>query len=217
MNPLIKLCTLCLLYIVSQLALANGSPQSEAVITGHFQEKLNQINGFLELNHSKVKSHPKLLVKFVDNELLKVWSAKNTIRAMLGAKRWKKLSETESQQVIAAYENTIRRYLFELMQQYQGQKAEAVELRLNPKGNKGWLTVTLESSKLPNIDIDLKIYRNDAVWTVYDFSFQGISFVKMKSNFFRGTFDREGARGVVESLNDKNKEFDKILMAGNDG
>lgn len=216
MNLFTKFSIACLLSVVSPLILANDVPSSDSAIISHFQEKLNKINVFMRSSHSKVEAQPELLVKFVDDELLEVWSAKNTIRAMMGAKRWKKLSETESQQVITAYENTIRRYLFELMQQYQGQQAEAVDLRLNSKGNKGWLTVTLESSNLPNIDVDLKIYRDDAAWTVYDFSFQGISFVKMKSRFFRGTFDRSGAKGVVKSLNDKNQEFNKILMASND-
>lgn len=189
---------------------------ADAPITQYFSKKFNKINSFLSQNHEKAQNNPELLVGFVDSELLQVWSAKNTLRAMLGNKRWEQLSNAETEQLIVAYEETIRRYLYEVLQQYQDQIATVESVRLNSKGNKGWLRVKLESSALPNFDVDLKIYKDDDLWTVYDFSFQGISFVKMKRGFFRHTYDSEGLEGVIDTLNKKNHKFKQTVMVAGD-
>lgn len=165
----------------------------------------------MQENHEKALQNPSTLMTFVDNDLLTVWSAKNTIRAMLGAQRWSQLSPEQEAQLIRAYEQTMRRYLYEVMSQYQGQVARVDSIRLNGKQNKGWLTVVLDSPSLPDLAIDLKIYKEDESWTIYDFSFQGISFVKMKQNYFQATFDQKGLEGVLADLNNKNQEFNKKL------
>ncbi|WP_223669286.1 MlaC/ttg2D family ABC transporter substrate-binding protein [Kangiella shandongensis] len=182
-------------------------------VTTYFGEKLNIINSFLAKSHDKAVKQPELLVEFVDKELLTIWSAKNTLRAMLGPKRWAGIAPQERIDLINTYKNTIRRYLYEVLQQYRGQKALVNDLRLNSKGNKGWLSVLLESPNFPDLNIDLKIYKDSSVWTVYDFSFQGISFVKMKRRFFRDTFDQQGADGIIKALKHKNNEFNQMLAA----
>ena len=166
----------------------------------------------MQENHNKALQDPSLLMNFVDTELLTVWSARNTIRAMLGAQRWSKLTPEQESELIAAYEQTMRRYLYEVMRQYQGQVATVESIRLNSKQNKGWLTVVLDSPSLPNLSIDLKIYKEESNWTIYDFSFQGISFVKMKQNYFQTTYDEKGLEGVLAELNSKNQEFNKKLQ-----
>lgn len=165
----------------------------------------------MQENHQKALQNPSSLMAFVDDELLAVWSAKNTIRAMLGAERWSKLTTQQEATLIKAYEQTMRRYLYEVMSRYQGQVATVDSIRLNDKKNKGWLTVVLESQSLPDMSIDLKIYKEDTDWTIYDFSFQGISFIKMKQNYFQTTFDAKGFEGVLADLDSKNQEFNKKL------
>lgn len=186
---------------------------ADSGVTPYFKKKFNIINEFLSENHNKAIKEPKILIDFVDQELLQVWSAKNTLRAMLGPKRWANIGPQEQTYLIKAYKNTIRRYLYEVLQQYKGQKAVVSELRLNPKGNKGWLTVVLESPNFPDLSVDLKIYKARSSWTVYDFSFQGISFVKMKRDFFRNIFDENGAQGVIKVLKGKNSQFNQMLAA----
>lgn len=208
MAKTVKLSLLVLLWLFSQLANASLDKQS---LKQFFQYKLDTINGFMQENHEKALQTPSILMTFVDNELLTVWSAKNTIRAMLGAQRWSQLSPVQEAQLIRAYEQTMRRYLYEVMNRYQGQVATVDSIRLNDKQNKGWLTVVLESQSLPDLSIDLKIYKEDTDWTIYDFSFQGISFVKMKQNYFQTTFDAKGFEGVLADLDRKNQEFTKKL------
>ncbi|WP_343985278.1 ABC transporter substrate-binding protein [Kangiella japonica] len=197
------------------VVIAPTSNADEKIAT-EFNNKLNKINVFLEENHKQALQEPNLLIGFVNQELLEVWSARNTIRAMLGTSRWKQLTDSEANVLIKTYENTIRRYLFEVLQQYQGQKASVESVRLNDKGNKGWLRVRLESPSFPTLNVDLKIYKEQEQWTVYDFSFQGISFVKMKRGFFRDTFDKNGVVGVVAELREKNKEFNQAMAVASD-
>ncbi|MBD3652409.1 phospholipid-binding protein MlaC [Kangiella sp.] len=200
--------SLLVLLFFGQQALASLDKQG---LKQFFQHKLDNINLFMQENHEKALHNPSILMAFVDNDLLTVWSAKNTIRAMLGAKRWSQLNPEQESQLIRAYEQTMRRYLYEVMSQYQGQIATVDSIRLNAKQNKGWLTVVLDSPSLPDLAIDLKIYKEDGSWTIYDFSFQGISFVKMKQNYFQTTFDQKGLEGVLADLNNKNQEFNKKL------
>jgi phospholipid transport system substrate-binding protein len=206
----LKAFLLCLCVVIAPITNADDKIATE------FDKKLNKINVFLEENHKKALQEPNLLIGFVNQELLEVWSARNTIRAMLGTSRWKQLTDSEANVLIKTYENTIRRYLFEVLQQYQGQKASVESVRLNDKGNKGWLRVRLESPSFPTLNVDLKIYKEQEQWTVYDFSFQGISFVKMKRGFFRDTFDTSGAVGVVAELREKNKEFNQAMAVASD-
>ncbi|MHC9510127.1 MlaC/ttg2D family ABC transporter substrate-binding protein [Kangiella sp. M94] len=208
MAKTVKLSLLVLLWLFSQPANASLDKQS---LKQFFQHKLDTINDFMQENHKKALQTPSLLMTFVDSELLTVWSAKNTIRAMLGAERWSKLTVEQESELIKAYEETMRRYLYEVMRQYQGQIATVDSIRLNSKQNKGWLTVVLNSSSLPDLSIDLKIYKEGTAWTIYDFSFQGISFIKMKQNYFQSTFDEVGFEGVLTDLNNKNEEFNKKI------
>ncbi|MCW9028237.1 MAG: ABC transporter substrate-binding protein [Kangiella sp.] len=197
------------LWLFSQLASASLNQQN---LKQFFQYKLDTINRFMQDNHQKALQDPSILMKFVDSDLLTVWSAKNTIRAMLGAQRWSQLTVEQESQLIKAYEQTMRRYLYEVMNQYQGQIAEVESIRLNSKQTKGWLTVVLDSPSLPDLSIDLKIYQEGTVWSIYDFSFQGISFVKMKQHFFQTTFDEKGLQGILVELNSKNQEFNRKLQ-----
>ncbi|HEY9032248.1 MAG TPA: ABC transporter substrate-binding protein [Kangiella sp.] len=208
MTKTMKLSLLVMLWLFSQLANASLDKQD---LKQFFQHKLDTINHFMQENHQKALENPSSLMTFVDEELLTVWSAKNTIRAMLGAQRWSKLTTQQEAILIKAYEQTMRRYLYEVMSRYQGQVATVDSIRLNDKQNKGWLTVVLESQSLPDISIDLKIYKEDTDWTIYDFSFQGISFIKMKQNYFQTTFDAKGFEGVLADLDSKNQEFNKKL------
>ena len=207
MTKIVRYSLLVLLFF-GQQALASLDKQG---LKQFFQHKLDNINLFMQENHEKALQNPSVLMTFVDSDLLTVWSAKNTIRAMLGAQRWSQLTAEQESQLITAYEQTMRRYLFEVMSQYQGQIATVDSIRLNAKQNKGWLTVILDSPTLPDLSIDLKIYQENDSWTIYDFSFQGISFVKMKQNYFQTTFDQKGLEGVLADLNNKNQEFNKKL------
>lgn len=203
-------------FITFFLLCLSSATLADVSISQYFGKKLNKINSFLEQNHEKAHQEPKLLMDFVDSELLQVWSAKNTLRAMLGSQRWSQLSKGDTQRLILAYEDTIRRYLFEILDQYQDQVATVEDVRLNSKGNKGWLRVNLKSQSFPDFNIDLKIYKDDAQWSVYDFSFQGISFVKMKRAYFRQTYDSKGVEGVIEILNQKNQKFKQVVMEASD-
>lgn len=208
MTKTVKYSLLVLLWLFSQLASASLDKQE---LKQFFQAKLDRINHFMQENHEKSLQSPSILMTFVNTDLLTVWSAKNTIRAMLGAQRWSELTAEQESQLIEAYEQTMRRYLYEVMSQYQGQIATVDSVRLNGKQNKGWLTVVLDSPSLPDLSIDLKIYKEETSWTIYDFSFQGISFVKMKQNYFQTTFDQKGFEGVLADLNRKNQEFNEKL------
>ncbi|GAA4364606.1 ABC transporter substrate-binding protein [Kangiella marina] len=210
-----KRLTSLLLFIF--LAFFSASVLANSGVVDFFDKKVNKINSFLTNNHQKARQNPEKIIQFVDSELLEVWSARNTMRALLGPSRWKQLSQDEVLELTRAYEQTIRRYLFELLDQYDQQVATVKDVRLNDRGNKGWLRVNIESPSLPTLPVDLKIYNENEQWTIYDFSFQGISFVNMKRSLFRSTFDSKGAAGVVRSLNEKNQEFNQtVATIGNE-
>lgn len=176
-------------------------------IIQRFQKKFIEIECFLEKNQQLIAKDPVVLKEFVDQRLMSVWSSELTIKAILGVKRWKQLSEVRKTELLTAYQDTMHRYLFEMMARYDGQKAIAADVELNQKQTKGWLNVDLQIDNFPDLAVDLKIYRNQDKWQIYDFRFQGISFVKMKQSEYQGIYDEKGVDELVRLLSQKNKAF----------
>ena len=184
---------------------------NETIINQQFQQQLQKTNQFLSQNQQLLKQDPKLLLEYVDKELLPYWSAEDTLRAMIGVERWKNLTASQQTELTHSYQHTMRRYLFEVTEKYQGQTLSVQKIQLNSKKTKGWLTLLIETPMFPSINVDLKIRQNVDIWTVYDFRFQGISFVKMKQTYFRTLLDEKGFDYLLNELNDKNQEFKKNL------
>ncbi|WP_251360165.1 phospholipid-binding protein MlaC [Kangiella sp. TOML190] len=178
-----------------------------------FQQQFFDIQRFLTENKRKMQQDPQVLLDFVDSDLMNVWSSKLTIRAMVGVKIWKKLSKTEREELTQAYRETMQRYLFETMQKFEGQQALVDGLQLTSKGNKGWLTAKLVLETFPDLTVDLKLYRPENHWLIYDFRFQGISFIKLKQHQYQSIINEHGVAALIQDFNDKNQVFRKSLSS----
>lgn len=181
----------------------------ESEIIKDFQQEFDLIENFAKNVEKPTK--PEVLLRFIDEEMMRRWSAELTIRAIIGRKLWSGLESKEKQDLINAYRNTMRRYLFEVFLQYNGQKPLAERVELNSKGTKGWLTSKLVMKNFPDIVVDLKLYNQKNQWFIYDFRFQGISFIKLKQSEYQTILNEKGAIQLAKLLNDKNTEFFKAL------
>ncbi len=211
MKLLLKLTKTSLLALL--LMFANHSIASsenlEKQIIQEFQGEFNKIEAFAKSNPKPIKTD--ILMEFIDKELMSRWSAELTIRSILGKELWKSVEADKKQQLINAYYITMKRYLFESFQQYNGQKPLASKIQLNKKQNKGWLTAQLMIDNFPDIHLDLKIYFFKEQWVIYDFRFKGISFIKLKQNEYRNLVEEQGAQPLISLLEGKYQEFLKQL------
>ncbi len=197
------------LLLISLPAQSEAEPVvSKSAIKVFFQRKFESIEAFLSQKEVIIDSER--LMEFVEQELMTVWSAELTIKAILGVKRWSRLKNEQKQQLIESYNHTMKRYLYEVMLKYEGQKAIAEKIQLNKKATKGWLTAKLLLKNFPDITIDLKLFHSKAEkgkWLIYDFRFQGISFIKLKQSEYRTIVDEQGVLALIELLDHKNNEF----------
>ncbi|NVJ68671.1 MAG: ABC transporter substrate-binding protein [Gammaproteobacteria bacterium] len=206
------------LSILTFAAVDAQSAQEDSVSTSNeqirqqFQAKFESIEAFLSKQPQPLKGS-KALFEFIETDLMSVWSAELTIKAILGVKRWSSLNDEEKQALIDVYIKTMQRYLFETLQKYTGQTAHAEQVQLNSKNTKGWLTTKLVADNFPDINVDLKLYRKENQWLIYDFRFQGISFIKLKQLEYQTVIDNQGVNRLIDTLKQKNQEFIKALKA----
>lgn len=194
----------------SSLVVAKESQRKlETEIIQEFQQEFDLIENFAKNVEKPTKAQ--VLLNFIDKEMMRRWSAELTIRAIIGRKLWSGLNADEKQGLIDAYADTMRRYLFEVFLKYNGQKPIAEKVQLNSKGTKGWLTSKLVIDNFPDIVVDLKLYHLKNQWVIYDFRFQGISFIKLKQSEYQAIVTEKGAFYLTQLLNDKNTEFFKAL------
>ncbi len=187
----------------------SASIEIEKQILEKFQIEFDRVKAFAESQKRPFASD--VLMDFIETQMMKRWSAELTIRAIVGKKRWRVIKPKEKQELILAYENTMKRYLYETFQQYKGQKPVAEKVELHSNHKKGWLTVRLLIPNFSDVTLDLKIYNRDGEWLIYDFRYQGVSFVQLKALDYFLTLKINGAEGLINKLNKKNEQLYKSL------
>ncbi len=208
-NRLQLLLFFCLALLVGQLTAKESAQSIENRLINEFQQEFDQIAEFAKNNPQPINYQ--VLTTFIEEKLMRRWSSELTIRAILGREIWKQIGESEQKELIYAYSNTMRRYLYETFKKYGGQRPVATKIQLNKKLNKGWLTANLILDNFPDLSVDLKIYSYKNQWYIYDFRFQGISFIKLKEREYRQYVKENGASALADQLNGKYQEFLNIL------
>lgn len=199
----------------SAVAGASGSNNdfsaTKSQILEYYNEHFHNIGEVLSKNQEVYRASPQALMEFVNAELMPNWSAELTIRAILGVDLWKTLSEEQKERLIEEYGQTMRRYIFETFAKYNGQTVKAEEVTMYSSGKKAWMTVAIDLEPLPSVPLDFKLYQVDNHWKIYDFRFQGVSFIKMKQSEYQQTLSEQGFEKILSLLKQKNDVFFEAL------
>ena len=126
------------------------------------------------------------------------------MKLLIGKKRWNTLNQENINSLNQIFDQTMHRYVAEGMKFYDSQRLGLSSVKLNEQGTKGILTVEIEPIYLPSFKINFKISRHADQWFLYDILVEGISYVKMKKNEYRGIISEQGIDELLSYLENKN-------------
>jgi len=173
-------------------------------ITDYFDKKIADLDVTLLNNKEALTTNQEQQREFVDQKLLPLWSAKRTLRLMVGSKQWKTFSNEQVARLEDSFEETFHRYMREGLKFYDGQRIKVLSVELNRKQTRGHLTAELSPIYLPSFNITFKIAKEDDTWKLYDIMIQGISYIKMKKNEYRRILHEQNFDALICYLDEKN-------------
>ena len=184
-----------------------------------FNAEINCINQVLLKQQNQFKQNPALLVDYVDQTLMPIWSSQTTLRLIFSAEYWSEFPDVDKIKLTTGFNNTLHRYVQEGFEHYEGQQIEYVGVRLNKNKNRGYLTVRVIPNVLPSFTIDFKIGLFDDSWKLYDAMIEGVSYVALKKDSYQEKFEVGGIKAVIDYFNEKNQGYlpSKLVMTNNTG
>ncbi len=152
---------------------------------------------------------------FLEDTFLDNWDFDATTRALIGRDIFNSLSNLQFKELSRTVEVTLMRYAFESLSFYGGQKLNVINVELNEQQTLAWLKINMDSSRFPDIHLDLLLKRNfDSKWRGVDFRFKGITYVNLKKNSYRQDFENLKFQGLLRKLDNKNKVFFRDVCQG---
>jgi phospholipid transport system substrate-binding protein len=172
-----------------------------------FKTQVAFINQTLKVNQKAFEASPHLLAGFVDNSLLPLWEASQTLAGLLGSKNWHGLSHAEQAGLQKAFNDTIQRYVQEGFALYDGQTLEFVSVKLNDSATRGLLTLKVIPNVMPSFEVDFKIFKQEETWQLYDILVQGVSYITLKKDSYRKQLAEQGVKGILATISEKNQGY----------
>ncbi|MCF6193626.1 MAG: ABC transporter substrate-binding protein [Kangiellaceae bacterium] len=175
-------------------------------ISIYFDKKISDLDATLLNNKEALTTNHLKQREFVDQKLLPLWSAKRTLRLMVGSKQWKAFSKEQKSQLEGSFNETFHRYMREGLKFYDGQRIKVLSVKINRKETKGHLTAELSPIYLPSFNITFKIANEDDRWKLYDIMIEGISYIQMKKNEYRRILHEQNFDALICHLDKKNSQ-----------
>ncbi len=173
-----------------------------------FDPLFTQVTLELSKNQQRYLNDPVAYNEFVSRVLKPRWDSRSTSSALLGKAHFQQLQQADRLALVDAVENTLRRYAFEGLEHYSGQRFHVVDVVVNPQAAMGWVKVLMVSSVIPDLNIDVLIKQVGANgWKAVDVRFKGITYVAVKKHKFRKIIEEKGIQALIDELQDKNRDF----------
>jgi ABC-type transporter MlaC component len=194
---------------------------AEQTVLHSFEPLFTQVTLELSTHQQRYLNDPVAYDEFVSRVLKPRWDSRSTSSALLGRALFEQLTQAERIALVSAVENTLRRYAFEGLERYSGQRFRVVDVVVNPRASMGWVQVLMASPVIPDLHIDVLIKQVGAdSWKAVDVRFKGITYVAVKKHKFRKIIEEKGIQALISELQNKNRDYfadicDRANMAGN--
>lgn len=187
---------------------------AKKTVLNSFDPLFSQVTLELGENQQRYLDDPAAYQRFVNRLVKPLWDSKSTARALIGRQRFDLLNLADKVALEDAVDNTLRRYAFEGLERYSGQRFRVVDVVVNQRAGMGWVQVLMESSLIPDIHFDVLIKQSEAGrWKAVDVRFKGITYVAVKKHKFRKTIDEKGVKTLIAELQIKNREYFSDICA----
>ena len=181
---------------------------AEKTVLHSFEPLFTQVTLELSTHQQRYLNDPIAYDEFVSRVLKPRWDSRSTSSALLGRSRFEQLTQAERVALVDAVENTLRRYAFEGLKRYSGQRFRVVDVVVNPRASMGWVQVLMASSLIPDLHIDVLIKQiGEDSWKAVDVRFKGITYVAVKKHKFRKIIEEKGIQALISELQDKNRDY----------
>ncbi len=181
---------------------------AKKVVQQSFDPLFTQVTLELSKNQQRYLDDPGAYDEFVTRVLKPRWDSNSTSSALLGRVHFQQLNHADRLALVEAVENTLRRYAFEGLEHYSGQRFRVVDVVVNSQATMGWVQVLMESPVIPDLHIDVLIKQVGAdAWKAVDVRFKGITYVAVKKHKFRKIIEEKGIKALIDELQDKNRGF----------
>ena len=189
---------------------SQGKPllSAKKTVLNSFDPLFSQVTLELGQNQQRYLDDPVAYQRFVNRLVKPLWDSRSTTSALIGRQRFDLLNQADRAALVDAVDNTLRRYAFEGLERYSGQRFRVVDVVVNQRAGMGWVQVLMESSLIPDIHFDVLIKQAEAGrWKAVDVRFKGITYVAVKKHKFRKTIDEKGVQALIAELQIKNREY----------
>jgi len=184
------------------------SLSAEKTVLQSFDPLFTRVTLELSKYQQRYLNDPAAYDEFVNRVLKPRWDSRSTSSALLGRAGFEQLNEADRVALVDAVENTLRRYAFEGLEHYSGQRFRVVDVVVNPRANMGWVQVLMESPVIPDLHLDVLIKQVSAdSWKAVDVRFKGITYVAVKKHKFRKIIEEKGIQALIGELQDKNRDY----------
>jgi len=208
-----------LMLLIAQLGFAAGTSSknnpdekrpllAEKTVLNSFDPLFERVTLELSKNQQQYLTDPVAYHQFVNRVVKPLWDSESTSSALIGKASFEQLNNADRMALVDAVDNTLRRYAFEGLEHYSGQRFGVVDVVVNPRVGMGWVQVLMESSLIPDLHLDVLIKQFSAdSWKAVDVRFKGITYVAVKKHKFRKIVAEKGIQALVDELQGKNLEY----------
>ena len=208
-----------LMLSIAQLGFAAGtSPKdnpdeklplsAEKTVLNSFDPLFERVTLELSKNQQRYLADPVAYHQFVNRVVKPLWDSESTSSALIGRASFEQLKDVDRLALVDAVDTTLRRYAFEGLDHYSGQRFQVIDVVVNPRVGMGWVQVLMESSLIPDLHLDvlIKQFSTDS-WKAVDVRFKGITYVAIKKHKFRKIVAEKGIQALIDELQAKNHEY----------
>ncbi|MFT4766161.1 MAG: phospholipid transport system substrate-binding protein [Oleispira sp.] len=162
----------------------------------------------------KVNSQSYYVEHLVDEILLPVVDHAYMAKRVL-AKHWKKTSEAQRKQFIAAFKHKVIRTYAGAFKAFNGEKIIFEDAKFSKTGKRALVKSAIQRVGAPAISVSYKLFNKRGEWLTYDAVIEGVSLVKSFRDQFSQSIEQHGLAQAISLLAAEYKSETPILkMAG---
>ena len=166
----------------------------------------NQMIAELDKHLGHIKNNEPLVSSIVRRILLPRVDVTNMSKNVVGRLYWQPTSPALRRQFIKEFTSYVIRTYSTALSSYDGDKIVFYPIRgYSPNQTRVQINSVINRKEYPAIKIQYRVVNRNNNWLVYDFSVDGVSFVRNYRSQFAGTLQQGGLSLLVKKLIEKNR------------
>ena len=139
---------------------------------------------------------------------LKHSDPEQTLKTIIGEKKFLKIPERERSQIILALKGTFRRYAYEWL--HSNLNTDLKLHKINVLSEEMAVLIVERNMKIiPDLNLKLFVHKTEIGWKVFDFGFWDFRYTRMKRRDYLRYIKKDDYKGLTDYLLNKNIKYFK--------